>query len=187
MDTYSGLNPTNLKSACKIVAGLLVFLKDIWKDTINTEKFNKFFTALALKRSKDAWWDSNNHCVVTQADTELGQILEQDQDLFFSVAVAVDLGTTNYHTPNKDQMDIMSTGSISTCRSMATTTTQQKTKWKPQTTNKNHNPSDQVSVMTGTILLEKDVNALLKCFLNAMQAKNLVNHSTMAPVARILE
>jgi len=40
--------------------------------------------------------------IVTQPDTELDQILEQDQDLFFfNVVVEVNMGNTIYHTPNK--------------------------------------------------------------------------------------
>jgi len=39
---------------------------------------------------------------------------------------------------------------------------------------------DTVSVMTGTTLLEKDVDTLLKCLLLAMQAKNLFNPQEMA-------
>jgi len=38
--------------------------------------------------------------------------------------------------------------------------------------------------MTGTTLSEKDVDALLNCLLNAMQAKNLINNS-MAPGSQI--
>jgi len=70
------------QSAREIVAGLLVFLKGIWKDQIDTEKFNKFFMFLAIKQAKDTWWDSQNHCVIMRVDTEL-DILKLDQDLFF--------------------------------------------------------------------------------------------------------
>jgi len=57
---------------------------------------------LAIKRLADAWWDSNNHCVVTQGDTKMDQILEQDHDLFFSkVTVEVDMGDTTHQTKTK--------------------------------------------------------------------------------------
>jgi len=57
-----------------------------------------------MKRLVDAWWDSNNHYVVMQADMELGQIMEQDQDLFFSEAVVeVDMGNTTHQIKNKSQ------------------------------------------------------------------------------------
>jgi len=73
------LKPAKAQSMREIVASLLVFLKGIWKDHINTEKFNKFFTCLAVEWAEDAWWDIQNHCVVTRANTELDQILESDK------------------------------------------------------------------------------------------------------------
>jgi len=92
--------PTKSQSAREIVAGLLVFLKGIWQDHLDTEKFNKFFMASAIKRAEDAWWDKDNHCIVTKADNELDQIMDQDQDLFFlDRAVEVDMSNTD--TSNK--------------------------------------------------------------------------------------
>jgi len=76
----------------------------------------------------------------------------------------------------------MSTGSISTFRSTVTATTQKMLKCnqcqmaKP----KPNHILDQVSVMTGTMLLEKDADTLLKCLLFTMQAKNLINSQEMA-------
>jgi len=74
--------PTKSQSAQEIVAGLLlVFLKGIWKDCLDMENFIKFFMASAIERAEDAWWDTDNHCVVTRADSELDKIMDQDQDL----------------------------------------------------------------------------------------------------------
>jgi len=47
--------PNKSQSTQEIVMGLLVFLKGIWKHKIDTDKFNKFFTSSAIKRSADAW------------------------------------------------------------------------------------------------------------------------------------
>jgi len=121
--------PTKSQSAREIVTGLLVFLKGIWKDYIDVEKFNKLFMCLAIKQAKDVWWDSQNHCVGTRADTELDQILELDQDLFFSdMAVEVEMGNLAKQDPSKKQTDLMSTGPILTFRSTAMTTNQLTTK-----------------------------------------------------------
>jgi len=108
------------QSAREIVAGLWVFLKGIWKDHLDMEKFNKFFMASAIERAEDAWWDTDNHFILTRADNELDQIMDQDQDLFFlDQAVEVDIGnTTNTQTKTKTQVDLMSTGSVSTFRLM---------------------------------------------------------------------
>jgi len=45
---------------------------------------------------------------------------------------------------------------------------------------KTHQILDQVSIMTRTMLLENNVNTLLKCLLLAIQAKSLINHSSTA-------
>jgi len=121
--------PAKAQSMREVVAGLLVFLKGIWKDYIDVEKFNKLFMCLAIKQAKDVWWDSQNHCVGTRADTELDQILELDQDLFFSdMAVEVEMGNLAKQDPSKKQTDLMSTGPILTFRSTAMTTNQLTTK-----------------------------------------------------------
>jgi len=85
--------------------------------------------ASVIKWVEDAWWDSNNQCVATRVDTELEQILEHNQDLFFlHMVVEVDMGNTPNQIQNKTQTDLMSTGSISMFQLMATTMTQKTTK-----------------------------------------------------------
>jgi len=156
------------------MAGLLVLLKGFWMDHLDMEKFNKFFMASAIKRADDAWWDTDNHCIITKADNKLDQIMDQDQDLFFlDRAVEVDMGnTTNMQTKTKTQADLMPTRSISTFRLtvMAMTQKTSKRNQRQVATLKSHQILDQVSVMTGTTVSEKDVNALLECLLLAMQA-----------------
>jgi len=56
-------------------------------------------------------------------------------------------------------------------------------KQKPSNANKTQTQHTlgQVSMMTGKTILEKDVDALFECLLNAMQAKNLLNPSSIGP------
>jgi len=42
-------HPSRDQNAQEVVAGLLVFLKGIWSGVVNVEKFNKFFSAMALE------------------------------------------------------------------------------------------------------------------------------------------
>jgi len=175
--------PTKSQSAREIMAGLLVFLKGIWKDHLDTEKFNKFFMVSAIKQAEDAWWDIDNHFVVTKADNDLDQIMDQDQDLFFlDRAVEVDMSNTDTSNKPKIQADLTSTGSISTFRLtvMATTQKTPKCKQHQMAKPKPNQILDTVSVMTRTTLSEKDINTLLECLLSAMQAKNLFNPQEMA-------
>ncbi len=179
MDTYSNKS----QSAREIVTGLLVFLKGIWNEQLDTENFNKFPMASAIERAEDAWWDTENHCVVTRVDTKLDQIMDQDQDLFFlDRAVEVNMGNTDTLTKNKMQTDLMSTGSISTFQSTAMAMTQKTTKHNQCQVEKSkpHQILDQVSIMTRTMLSEKDIDTLLKHLLWTMQAKDLINPSAMA-------
>jgi len=92
------------------------------------------------------------------------------------------MGNTDTQTKTKTQADLMLTGSISMFRSTVIVMTQ-KTPKHNQCQIAKPKPChilDQVSVMTRTTLLEKDVNTLLECLLSAMQAKNLINPQEMA-------
>jgi len=40
-----------------IVTGLLVFLKGMWSDHIDTKKCHKFFNEGAIDRTINSWWD----------------------------------------------------------------------------------------------------------------------------------
>jgi len=78
--------------AREVVTGLLVFLQGMWVETMDTNKFHKFSTALAIKHAVDAWWDAEDQCVVTQADANMADIIENDMDLFFpEESIAIDL------------------------------------------------------------------------------------------------
>jgi len=77
-------NPNCSQSAREVVAGLLVFLQGTWADTLAPDKLHKFFTGPAIERAVDAWWDAQERCVVTKADAELEDLMNQDIDLTFS-------------------------------------------------------------------------------------------------------
>jgi len=76
-------HPQKNQMAREVVAGLLGFLKGTWVETIDTNKFHKFFTASAIKHAVDAWWDAKDRCIVTQADANIADIIKNDMDLFF--------------------------------------------------------------------------------------------------------
>jgi len=140
--------------------------------------------ASTSKRAEDAWWDTDSHCIITKADNKLNQIMDQDQDLFFlDRAVEVDMRNTDTQTKTKTQVDLMSTGSILMFRSTVMVMTQKMSKCNQLQMEKSkpHHILDQVSVMTGTTLLEKDIDTLLEHLLLAMQAKNLINPQETAP------
>jgi len=63
-------HPSWSQQAREVVAGLLVFLKGLWNDTTNMQKFNKFFMDGTIEQSKDAWWDSAMLSVITKVDQE---------------------------------------------------------------------------------------------------------------------
>jgi len=73
-------NPNRSQSAREIVVGLLVYLQGMWTPTGEPAKFNKFFTGPAIERMADAWWDTKEQCVVTKADAELEDLINQDID-----------------------------------------------------------------------------------------------------------
>jgi len=79
----------------------------------------------AIEHACNAWWDTNMLCVVTKADQEMANILTNNTDLIFpETKLDLDMvgANTLAETIAKIQNDLLSTGSISTFRSMATTT-----------------------------------------------------------------
>jgi len=117
--------PSRSQQAREVVARLLVFLMGLWEGTINMAKFHKFFTDGAIKCTRDTLWDTDILCVVTKADQEMANILTYDTDCIFpkTKSELVMVGaTTLAKTIAKIQDNLLSTGSISTFRSMATTT-----------------------------------------------------------------
>ena len=84
-------NPAKSQTAREVVAGLLVFLGGLWHPILKAEKFHKFFTAEAVERSQEAWWDSTKKCVVTAADGELDNLIEEADTCFYDYQITVDL------------------------------------------------------------------------------------------------
>jgi len=165
-------NPNRSQSAREIVAGLLVYLQGMWTPTVEPSKFNKFFTGPAIERALDAWWDIQERCVVTKADTELEDLLNQDIDLMFPE----DAMTVDMTQIQETEVDVgMSTGSISTFRTTATP--QAKAGARPsnkRTSTKvpKEKSGDQASVLTSTSMTEVDFNALMQRVTNALQIKS---------------
>jgi len=165
-------NPNRSQSAREIVAGLLVYLQGMWTPMVEPSKFNKFFTSPVIERALDAWWDTQERCVVTKADTELEDLLNQDIDLMFPEdAMTVD--TTQIQETEADVG--MSTGSISTFHTTATP----EVKAGARPSNKcastkvpKEKSGDQASVLTSTSMTEVDFNALMQRVTNALQIKS---------------
>jgi len=164
-------NPNKSQSAREIVAGLLVYLQGMWTPTVAPAKFNKFFTGPAIERAADAWWDTKERCIVTKADAELEDLINQDVDLMFAEdAIIVDLTQVQ-----ETAADVgMSTGSISTFRT--TVTPQAKAGARPLNKRESSKPLqeagvDQASALTNTSMSEVDFNMLMQRITAALQIK----------------
>jgi len=155
-------NPSRSQSAREVVAGLLVFLQGTWASTLAPDKFHKFFTGPAIERAADAWWDSQERCVVTKADAEMDELMQQDVDLTFPEdEVTIDLTEVEA----TQQVDTgTTTDSISTFQTAATP----KAKSGVKAANKRET-FDQASAMTGTTISESDFNILLSQLTQALQ------------------
>jgi len=180
-------HPSRSQMARDVVAGLLVFLTGIWSGLVDPTKFHKFFSATAIERAQDAWWDAKDKCVVTLADKELDNLLKADPDMAFT-APAVEVDTSNLpltdQTSNKViNSGLLSSSSVSTFRTAATTKTNLKssqskghvptnTKSSTSATSALGQPDNQVSAVTSTTgLLQSDLELkqLLMCLLQALQ------------------
>jgi len=101
--------------AREAVAGLPVFLQGMWGENMAANKFHKFFTALAIKQVVDAWWDQDERCMVTQADADMENIIQNDMDLFFpKKEEEIDINLTNLDKEEVETEGLLSVGSIST-------------------------------------------------------------------------
>jgi len=76
-------HPSKSQHARGVVTGLLVFLKGMWEEHMDTKKFHKFFTDGAIDRAADSWWDPETKTVLTRANAEMEKILHQDDDYHF--------------------------------------------------------------------------------------------------------
>jgi len=159
-------HPSRSQQAREVVAGLLVFLKGLWNDTIDMHKFNRFFTEGAIEHSKDAWWDTKTLSVITKADQEMVNILTFDTDLIFpETRIEMDMSgkTTPAETITKLQDDLLSTGSISTFRTTATTTSRatRKSSRKSKATTTSSSTNDTDSVLSSATFSEQELSFLL--------------------------
>ena len=164
-------NPNRSQSAREIVAGLLVYLKGMWIPTVEPSKFNKFFTGSAIERAADAWWDTQERCVVTKADAELEELINQDSDLMFPE----DIITVDMTQVVTEEEVGMSTGSISTFRTTATP----QVKAGARLSNKRGSTqapkatsADQASALTSTSMSEVEFTALMQRVTEALQIQS---------------
>jgi len=143
----------------------------MWTPTVEQSKFNKFFTGPTIEWVANAWWDTKERCVITKADAELEDLINQDIDLMFPEdAITVDM------TQIAMEAEVgMSTGSIST---FCTTATPQA-KAGARLSNKHESTqapketsADQASVLTGTSMSEVDFIALMQQVTEALQIKS---------------
>jgi len=49
----------------------------------HTSKISQVFMGPAIECTTDAWWDAKERCIVTKADAELDDLMNQDVDLTF--------------------------------------------------------------------------------------------------------
>jgi len=171
-------HPSRSQNAWDVVAGLCVYLKGMWQGVIDVSRLNKFFTDTALNRAKD---------VMTKADEEMASILQEDKDLIFPTpTVIINLTSTDISgaVRNKLEMDLLSTGSVSTFCTMGTMTTKttRKTKGKvtiPSTANTVTSGTD--TTLSASTFSEQDINYILSHILQALQFQNNNNSSPNTP------
>jgi len=72
-------NPSQSQSTREIVTGLLVFLRHVGIYN-HTSKISQVCMGPC---TTDAWWDAKERCIVTKADAELDDLMNQDVDLTF--------------------------------------------------------------------------------------------------------
>jgi len=167
-------HPSWTQHAWEVVVGLLVFLMGLRASAIETMKFHKFFTDGAIKRAKDAWWDTNTLSVVTKADQEMVNILTYITDLIFpETKLEMDMSgaTTPVEMIAKIQENLLSTGSISTFQTTATRASQgtkKSTWWTKTPTALDASTTDTDSVFSLVNFSEQDLSILLAQLVQAM-------------------
>jgi len=179
-------HPSQSQQAREVVAGLLVFLTGLWDGMINMAKNHKFFTDGAIEWARDAWWDTNTLCVATKADQEMANILTYDTNLIF-LETKVELEMLGASTPAstiaKIQDNLLSTGSISTFRSITTsaTTNTQTTRYSTvqlkTTKSKANTTANSASVTSLVTLSEGDIQTLLTRLTQALNMQKTSNNN----------
>jgi len=122
-------------------------------------------------------------CVVTKADLEMANIMAFDTDSMFpktKIELEMSGATTPANTIMKIQDNLLSAGSISTFRTMATKAT--KNTWKSKCVKINtpmaSKTTDTELVFSASTLTEQDLGFLLTCLMQAMQMQNGQNTNT---------
>jgi len=179
-------HPRKSQSAHKVVAGLLVFLKGMWGGILPAEKLHKFFTANALTRSKDAWWDPESKCVSTMADAELEKLVKKGnlETKYSDQMIEVNLMGLKKDTAQANDTGVdgfMSTGSLSTFwtkKSKFPTKHSQLVKSQKSSTSQ----SDQASLLSALTSTNPEINKILQTFVVVLQAQTI--SSTQSEMAK---
>jgi len=175
-------HPSKSQSAQEVIAGLLIFLKGMWGGIIPADKLHKFFTADALIRAKDAWWDPEGKCVVTMADAELEKLVQKGnlETEYSDQRVEVDLkGLKDEGNQAQDNGtdSFMSTRSLSMFRTKKT-----KALTKPQSLNKsqksNTSQSNHASLLSALTSTNHEINNILQTLVAALQAQTISSSSS---------
>jgi len=170
-------HPSKSQHARGVVTGLLVFLKGVWGNHMDTAKFNKFFNDGAIDQANDSWWDKESKTVVTKADTEMEKLANQDDNYNFpEMKIEVELLKAKPTGKAGKAEDGLSMGSYSTFH----TTAMQKQQ-KQQHSGKKvqiETPTiamttDQPLVITMNMLTEQSFAQLVKSIVVAIQANHI--------------
>jgi len=171
-------HPSKSQHVRRVVTGLLVFLKGVWGNHMDTAKFNMFLNDGAIDRANDSWWDKESKTVVTKADVEMEKLANQDDDNynFLEMKIVVELLKAKPTGKAGKAEDGLSTGLYSTFH----TTAMQKQQ-KQQHSGKKvqiETPtitmtSDQPSVITMNTLTEQSFAQLVKSIVVAIQANHI--------------
>jgi len=172
-------HPSKSQSAREVIAGLLVFLKGLWGGILPADKLHKFFTADALTRAKDAWWDPESKCVITMADAELEKLVKKGnlETEYSDWLIEVDLtGLPNAAVQINDSgVDgFMSTGSLSTFRT-------KKPKAPPRSAQSVHSQksstsqSDHASLLSALTSPSPEIAKILQTLVAALTAQTITS------------
>jgi len=175
-------HPSKSQHAWGVVTGLLVFLKGMWSEQMDTKKFHKFFNEGAIDRATDSWWDTETKCVITRADAEMENILHQDDDYHFP-EMKIEVEIPQEKKKAKEDDGLLSTGSYSTFCTMATAKPKKQTNQGKKVqiaTPSTAKITDQQSVITMNTLSEQSFTQLVESVVAAIQANHISTSTNSA-------
>jgi len=176
-------HPSKSQAAHEVIVGLLVFLKGMWGSILPANKLHKYFTADALSRSKDAWWDPESKCIITMADVELEKLVKKGnlETEYLDQTIKVDL--TSLKNQTEDQQTTMAddgfmlTGSLSTfwTKKLKSPTKHSQATKKHKSSN---SQSDQDSLLTALTSTNPEINSILQTLVAVLKAQKISSSSS---------